>query len=219
MGCAGSFPKPLSPEAPLEISPPPKFDGGVWWIPPTGVTTRLSITDKGKGFGISGGGEREREEPRRAGCFLLRSVRDPAQPRTSRGFFSFPSRPLVLPAVPVPKQGTGLVAFSGDGYRVPESHVLGPFEGQLLVGVIAHHFGDAVEEAAGLVQSVLLVLGLGHNDVDASLAGPEQARERRGTTEPKTVCVWGGTLAFPTHPHSLNQCSSNSEPPPPMFLG
>lgn len=57
-------------------------------------------------------------------------------------------------------------------YRVQQGHVLRPFEGQLLGGVVMHHLGDAAEDAAGLAQRVLVVLGLGHEDVDTSLTGP-----------------------------------------------
>lgn len=50
--------------------------------------------------------------------------------------------------------------------------MFGPLERQLLVGIIVYHFGDAVKDGTGLVQRVLVVFGLSHYDVDASLARP-----------------------------------------------
>lgn len=47
-----------------------------------------------------------------------------------------------------------------------------PLERQLLIGIIVYHFGDAVEDGAGLVQCVLVVFGLSHYDVDTSLTSP-----------------------------------------------
>lgn len=67
-----------------------------------------------------------------------------------------------------------------------------PLERQLLIGIIVHHFGDAVKHRTHLVQCVLVVLGLSHNDVDASLTSPgtkqksNRRREgaRRGSSSP-----------------------------------
>lgn len=58
-------------------------------------------------------------------------------------------------------------------HGMEQGHMLGAFEGQLLGGVVVHHFRDAAKHGAGLVQRVLVVFGLGHDDVDTSLAGPE----------------------------------------------
>lgn len=63
-----------------------------------------------------------------------------------------------------------LMQLAVDG--VQQGHVLSPLEGQLLSGVVVHNFRDAGEDAAGLAERVLVVLGLGHDDVDAALAGP-----------------------------------------------
>lgn len=66
-------------------------------------------------------------------------------------------------------------------HRVQQGHVLRPLEGQLLVGVIVYHFRDAVKHGAHLVQRVLVVFGLGHDDVDTALTGPgakEKPRQR-----------------------------------------
>lgn len=52
-----------------------------------------------------------------------------------------------------------------------------PLEGQLLVGVIVYHLGDAVEDRARLIQRVPVVFGLGHYDVDTPLTSPETKRD------------------------------------------
>lgn len=55
---------------------------------------------------------------------------------------------------------------------VQQGHVLGAVERQPLGAVVMHHLWDAGEHAAALVQGVAVLLGLGHNDVDAALARP-----------------------------------------------
>lgn len=57
-------------------------------------------------------------------------------------------------------------------YRVEQGHVLCPLEGQFLTGVIVYHFRDAAKDSTRLVQGVLVVFGLSHYDVDASLTSP-----------------------------------------------
>lgn len=66
-------------------------------------------------------------------------------------------------------------------HGVQQGHVLRPLEGQLLVGVIVYHFRDAVEHRAHLVQRVLVVFGLGHDDVDTALTGPGQTETEAET--------------------------------------
>lgn len=55
---------------------------------------------------------------------------------------------------------------------VQQGHVLGAIERQPLGAVVMHHLRDAGEHAAALVQGVAVLLGLGHDDVDAALARP-----------------------------------------------
>lgn len=52
-----------------------------------------------------------------------------------------------------------------------------PLEGQLLVGIVVYQLGDAVEDRARLIQRVLVVLGLGHYDVDTPLTRPETEQD------------------------------------------
>lgn len=84
------------------------------------------------------------------------------------------------PAPPFPnwsKMGDlGTLAWNRD--RITERHMFRSFEGELFGGIVANHFGDGVEKATGLVQSVFMVLRLGHDDVDATLAGSGRWRER-----------------------------------------
>lgn len=60
--------------------------------------------------------------------------------------------------------------------------MLCPLERQLLIGVIVYHFGDAVKDRTGLVQRVLVVFGLSHDDVDASLTSPGTKQKSRRET-------------------------------------
>ena len=55
--------------------------------------------------------------------------------------------------------------------------MLGAVEGQALSAVVVHHLWDAGEHAAALVQSVAVLLGLSHNDVNAPLAGSESEED------------------------------------------
>lgn len=54
-------------------------------------------------------------------------------------------------------------------HRVQQGHVLRPLERQFLTGVIVYHFRDAAKDSTRLIQGVLVVFGLSHYDVDASL--------------------------------------------------
>ena len=56
--------------------------------------------------------------------------------------------------------------------RVQQGHVLCALERQFLAGVIVYHFRDAAKDSTRLIQGVLVVFGLSHYDVDASLTSP-----------------------------------------------
>lgn len=55
-----------------------------------------------------------------------------------------------------------------------------PLERQLLVGIVVYNLRDAVEDCACLVQCVLVVLGLGHYDVDTPLTSPRPKQNQGG---------------------------------------
>lgn len=66
------------------------------------------------------------------------------------------------------------------GDRVVQGHVLGACERQSVCAVVVHHFRDAGEHTAALVQRVaqaLAALSLSHDDMHTALAGP--AREQK----------------------------------------
>lgn len=74
-----------------------------------------------------------------------------------------------------------------------QSHVLSAVERQAAGAVVVHHLWDVGEHAAALVQSVAVLFGLGHNDVDASLARPE-SRGGQGRREDRYDDDPGGFL-------------------------
>lgn len=61
-----------------------------------------------------------------------------------------------------------------------QRHVLSAVERQPSGAVVMHHLRDAGEHAAALVQGEAVLLGLGHHDVHAALAGPGSQHRRGG---------------------------------------
>lgn len=71
--------------------------------------------------------------------------------------------------------------------------MLGPCEGKSVRAVVVHQLRDAGEDAATLIQSVaqaFAALRLGHDDVHATLTGPDKRQEcnivsSKGEMEPR----------------------------------
>lgn len=84
---------------------------------------------------------------------------------------------------------------------VQQRHVLSAVEGQPLGAVVMHHLRDAGEHAAALVQGEAVLLGLGHHDVDAALAGP-------GSHTGGNRCKWrtGQRLLSYSYRSMLDKC-------------
>lgn len=66
------------------------------------------------------------------------------------------------------------------GHWVEQGHALGAGERQTPSAVMVHHLRDAGKHTAALVQGVAVPFSLSHDDVDAALARPGSAEERRG---------------------------------------
>lgn len=64
-------------------------------------------------------------------------------------------------------------------HRVEQGHVLCSLERQLFIGIIMHHFRDAVEHSTRLVQCIFVVFGLSHYDMDTSLTRPGAKQKSR----------------------------------------
>ena len=63
-------------------------------------------------------------------------------------------------------------------HRVQQGHVVGAVERQALGAVVVHHLWDAGEHTAALVQGEAVLFGLGHDDVNAALAGSESQGDK-----------------------------------------
>lgn len=85
-----------------------------------------------------------------------------------------------------------------------QSHVFGTVERQTLSAVMVHHLGDAGKHAAALVQGVAVLFGLGDDDVNTALAGPNS--QRRGRGERNHIEV---SLSISSIPRPYGQMNTN----------